>query len=149
MSVSTTIKQRLIQKVQNCPSVQKTYGYEQINPTGWPAVMITPTDMDGEFVSNAENSRVYAYQLLILFPIGQDMKTLPADTNRMEYAETTISTVIDEIINTVDNDFELGDTPVLYVNAADSSWGEYTYEGGVAKAAQLTLRIYTEHNVFN
>ncbi len=148
MSVSNNIKKAVKLNVQACPSVQAVYGHEELNPSGFPAVMITAGDMDGEFSSNAENSRIYAFRVYILFPIGQDYP-IPPQTNRMEYAETVIATVIDEIINITDTDFELAgsDTTVLYVNAADVSWGYTSYEGGEARSAELTLRVYTEKTV--
>jgi hypothetical protein len=65
----------------------------------------------------------------------------------MEFAEDTVATVVDEIIDAVDTDFELDGSPVLFVNAADVAWGDYQTDGGVAKAAQLTLRVYTEKTV--
>lgn len=144
MSVSTNIKNQLKSKIQTCASVQQVYGHEEINPSGWPAVMLTAADMNGEFASNAENSRVYAFNALILFPIGKDMPGLPAGTNRMEYAEQVVATVVDEIINAVDDNFELDGSPVLYVNAADAQWGYISYEGGDARSAQITLNVYTE-----
>lgn len=147
-SASQRIKAQLKQKVSALSSVQKTYGYEEINPDGWPAVFITPSDMDGQFSSSAQNSRIYAYRLLILFPVGQDF--VPDGTaNRMEYAEAVVASVLDEIVNTMDTDFELpnSDPTVLYMEAADCLWGTYSYEGGVAKAAEITLRIYTETTV--
>lgn len=148
MSVSTDIKNHIKANIETCASVQKVYGHEEINPSGWPAVMVTAADMDGEFSSNTENSRIYAFRTLILFPLGQDF-VKGDDINRYEYAEQTIATVIDEIINISDTDFELdGSNPtVLYVNAADVSWGYTTYEGGEARSAQLTLKVYTEKTV--
>ncbi len=147
MSVSVTIKNSLKTKIQSCTSVQTVYGYERANPTGYPCVFIKSSDMEGEFASNVENSRVYAYSVLVLFPIGQDIQ-LPKTTDKEDYAEGVISTVIDEIIDAVDTDFELtGTSQVLYVNAADCQWGEYEYEGGVAKSALITLRVYTEKNI--
>lgn len=146
MSASVTIKNQLKAKIQSCPSVQQTYGYEEINPSGWPAVMITPGDMQGEFSSSAENSRVYSYRTLILFTLGQDMES-PKTLNRLEYAENTVATVIDEIINAVDDNYVLDGTPVLYVNAANVQWGYYPMEGGEARGAEITLNVYTEVTV--
>ena len=144
MSVSNTIKSQLIDKIQACASVQQVYGHEEDNPAGWPAVMVTAGDMQGEFSSNAENSRVYAFSVLILVSIGQDFSGMPSGTNRMEYAEQMVATVVDEIINAVDTNFELEGTPVLYVNAADVSWGYTAGEFGEARSASLSLRVYTE-----
>jgi hypothetical protein len=147
-SVSTRIKDQLKVKVAALASVDKTYGYEEINPTGFPAVFITASDMDGEFTSNAQNSRLYQYSVLVLFPVGSDYQ-VPPGVNRLEYAEQVVATVIDEILNTMDTDFELpsSDPTVLYMEAADCTWGTYNYEGGVAKAAQINLKVYTEVTV--
>jgi hypothetical protein len=148
-SVSTRIKTQLKKKVAALSSVQQVYGYEEVTPKGWPAVFITPSDMDGEFSSNAENSRLYAYQLLILFPIGEDF-VAETEGNRLEYAEGVVASVIDEIVNTMDTDFELPNsdpTVLLHERRRLQAWGTYAYEGGVAKAAQINLRVYTELTV--
>jgi hypothetical protein len=147
MSVSTTVKNQLMDIVQARPSVKRTYGHEEMNPSGWPAVFVTATSMQGDFIDTAHNSRVYSFRLTIVFPIGQDMPNLPSGTNRLEYAEQTIATVLDEIINAVDTEFELEGTPVLYVNAADADWGEAAIDVGIVKAVQVTLRIYTEFQI--
>lgn len=143
MSTSVEIKNQIKRKIQSCQSVQVVYGYEEVNPSGWPAVMLTPADMNGDFSSNTENSRIYGYKVQILFTIGQDMET-PKTLNRLEYAENTICTVIDEIITAVDNNFELEGSPVLYVNAADVTWGYVTGEFGEARSAEVILNVYTE-----
>lgn len=144
-SVSTRIKEQIKQKIQALDAVDSVYGYEEVNPSGWPAVFITPMDVDGEFSSNAENSRFYSFLILVLFPLGQDFVP-ESEAPRGDYAESVVASVIDEIINTMDTDFELDDSDptVLYMNAADASWGTFAYEGGVAKAAQINLRVYTE-----
>lgn len=148
MSVSTDIKNHIKANIQACDSVQVVYGHEELNPSGFPAVMVTAGDMDGEFSSSAENSRTYTFRILILFPTGQDYP-IPPQANRMEYAEQVIATVIDEIVNISDTDYELaGSGPtILYVNAADVVWSYITYEGGEARAAELSLRVYTEVTV--
>lgn len=143
MSASIDIKDQIIAKINALSSVEVVYPAPQLTPSGWPAVFVVSTDMEGEFSSNAENSRVYAYSVLILFPEGQDF--IPeAQRSRLDYAERVVAEVIDGIINAVDTDYELDSSPVLYVNASDCEWGNYQYEGGVAKAANITLRVYTE-----
>lgn len=146
MSVVSDIKDQLKRSIQSCSSVDKVYGYEEVNPTGWPCVMLTPADMQGEFASTSENSRVYGFKALILFTLGQDMET-PKTLNRLEYAENVIMTVIDEIINAVDDNIVLEGTPVLFVNAADANWGYTSGEFGEARSAEITLRVYTEVTV--
>lgn len=143
MSASVTIKNQIKNKVQSCASVQSVYGYEELNPKGFPAVMITPQNMNGEFSSNTENSRLYAYRVLIIMPIGEDY-TGQGTLTRLEYIENVVATVIDEIINAVDNNFEMEGSPVLFVNAADSVWNYYATEAGEMRGAELTLNVYTE-----
>lgn len=149
-SAASIIKDQLINKIEALSDVQIVYPAEQPNPSGWPAVFVTEADMEGEFSSNAENSRIYAYTVLVLFPEGQDFVP-ESERDRLDYSARNISTVLDEIINSIDTDFELdslpNDTTVLFVNAADCVWGRYEYEGGIAKAAQITLRVYTEVTV--
>lgn len=146
MSVSTALKNQLKTKVLALPSVQEVYGHEEINPHGWPVVVITAGDMQGEFASNAENSRIYSFSCRILFPTGQDF--VPnSEMNRLEYAEQVVATVVDEIINNMDDDFELTGSDALYMNAADAFWEYVTYEGGEARSAIITLNIYTELTV--
>lgn len=149
-SATTQIKDQLIDKIENLDSVQKVYPAPRNNPSGFPCVFITVADLEGEFATNSENSRVYGYTLIVLFPEGQDFVP-ESEKERGDYAEQVVAQVVDEIINSVDTDFELdslpNDTTVLFVNAADCQWGKYEYDGGVAKAAQLTLKVYTEVTV--
>lgn len=133
--------------IQACASVKQTYGHQEMNPQGWPAVFVEATDMNGEFVDTANNSRVYSFRITILFPLSKDMPGLPAGTNRLEYAEQTIATVLDEIINTLDTHYQGEGLPVLYFEAADAIWGEAAIDVGICKAVQVTIRIYTEYQV--
>ena len=59
MSVSTDIKNHIKANIQACASVQQVYGHEELNPSGFPAVMVTAGDMDGEFSSNAELDKTH------------------------------------------------------------------------------------------
>lgn len=145
MAVSILIKDQIISKIQGLSNVQKVYPAVNLNPQGWPCVFVTAQREEGEFSSNAENSRVYEYNCTVLFPVGQDFVT-EAEGERMDYAEVTIADALDQIINVIDSDYEL-DTPVLFVHAADIEWGYVDYEGGAARAASVVLRVYTEVTV--
>lgn len=146
MSVSIQIKDQIIDKIEPLSTVEVVYPALKLNPKGFPAVFITTNSEEGEFSSNAENSRVYTYNASAVFPLGQDF--VPAsERDRLDYAERVIAQVIDDIINAVDDDYELDGNPVLYVNAADVEWGYIDIEGGVARAANVILRVYTEVTV--
>lgn len=142
-SVSIRIKDQIIDKIEALSSVEVVYPAIKLNPSGFPWVYVTANTEEGEFSSNAENSRVYTYNCSVGVPIGQDL-VREQERERMDYAERTIAKVIDDIINAIDSDFELDGDPVLYVNAADVEWGYIDFEGGVARAANVILRVYTE-----
>lgn len=146
MSVSVLIKNAVKAKIQALSSVQFVATSEQINPEGWPAVFIRTVGVNGEFISNAENRRIYSFRITVLFPDGQ--KFVPDnEKNRQDYAEDVVATVVDEIINTIDTNFVLDGTPVLFVDAADSNYGEAAIENGIAKAAQVTISVSTDFTV--
>lgn len=145
MSVSIQIKDQLISKINSLSTVEVVYPALKLNPSGWPCVYVTTNTEEGEFSSNAENSRVYTYNASALFPLGQDFVP-ESERERLDYAERTVAQVIDDIINSIDTDYELN-TPVLFVNAADVEWGYIDVEGGVARAANVILRVYTEITV--
>lgn len=146
MSVAFDLKKQLKLNIQSSTNVQTVYGYEEINPSGYPAVMLTAADMEGEFSSNAENRRMYAFKCTILFPISGDFVEA-TEMPREEYAEKVILQVVDDLVNTMDTDFELTGTQALYMEAADCIWYYTKVENGEARAADITLRIYTELTV--
>lgn len=147
MSASIAIKDQIIAKIQSLSMIQKVYPTVQLNPSGWPAAFVTTNTEEGEFSSTAENSRVYTYNCSVLFPLGQDF-VQNSEGERLDYAEDLIANCVEQIINTIDMDFELDSLPsgltVLFTNAADVEWGYADYEGGVARVANVILRVYTE-----
>lgn len=154
MSVSTDVKNLLIAKINNLTTTQAVYGYEELNPDGWPAVWITTSDLQGTFATTTENRRVYGYRVMCLWPLGEDF-IKDGSIQREEYAENTLADVVDQIINLVDDQsfitqlnaiYSAGDTTVLFVEAADAQWGNVTTEKGKCKGVQLTLMIHTDYN---
>lgn len=154
MSVSTDIKSLLVSKINSVGSVQTVYSYSELNPDGWPAVWVKTSDLQGTFATTAENRRVYAYNVMCLLTLGEDF-IKDGSVQREEYAENTLATVVDDIINAVDDVafiaqlnaiYSAGDTTVLFVEAADAQWGEVDMQAGKAKAIQITLMIHTDYN---
>lgn len=146
-SVSSKIKYIIVNKISALPDVAKCYGFDKLPIDQFPVVFVKNTGMDGEFWTNATNSRVYAYRILILYQIGLTEANVTED--KLQFAEDAVAQVVDEIINALDSDYELGkDQPiVLFVDAADIAFNEYTYEGGYAKGAELTVRVHSEYFV--
>lgn len=146
-SVVVSIKQQLITKISACEAVHKVYGFENLEPDGFPVVFITPVRMDGEFISTAENRRVYQYRAMVAVNIGQSLKGMTE--NAMDSVEETISQVLDQIINSVDKDYDLSDynAQVLFVQAADVEYGYVDFESGYARTGTVMLAVETDFNV--
>jgi len=145
-SVEGRIKQQIINKISALPSVAKVYGWDKLPIDQFPVVFVKATGMTGQFWTSAENMRVYSYRCLVLWPIGQNLKGQTDD--RLQVAQENVGQVVDEIINAVDSDYELGDyAAVLFVDAADSVYGDYQFEGGQAYGAEITLKIHSQYLV--
>lgn len=154
MSVSKDVKDLLTNKIAALSTVQAVYGYEELNPSGWPCVWVRPSNLEGTFATSVENKRVYAYKVTAILPLGEDF-IKDSSVQREEYAENVLGDVVDQIINYVDDTtfiaqlnaiYSAGDNTVLYVDAADAQWGEIDMQKGKAKAIQVSLLINTDYN---
>lgn len=145
-SLSRRIKEQIMSKIGACASVAKVYGYDHLPLDQFPAVMIKNGSMLGEFATTSENRRIYSYSTKILVPIGKDLNNVADE--RLQWAEEAVGQVVEEIINTLDTNFELGqfNANVLYIKALDVLYSEYSYEGGYAKGAELTLEVVTDYD---
>jgi len=153
-SVSTDVKNLIINKINNLASVQSVYGYSELLPSGWPCVWVKTSDLQGTFVTTAENRRIYSYDVTCLLTLGEDF-IKDKSIQREEYAENTLATVSDQIINLLDKTsfitdlnaiYTAGDTTVLFIEAADAKWGEVDMQNGKAKAIQVSIMIHTDWN---
>lgn len=142
MSASNNIKADLIDKLSAISSFNKVYGWEKINPAGFPCAFITFAGADNEFFTNAENKRIYKYRVLILTMIGQDRN----NTDAAEKAEEQIQDLIGDAIDAFDHDITLGaNAQTLFVEAAVGDTGYIEFEGGWARSAELTINV---HSIF-
>ena len=77
---------------------------------------------------------------MVLAQIGQDL----SNTNQVELAEQTIEDCMGDILDTMDSDITLdGNTQVIFVEAAVGTPGYVNYEGGVARSAEIMIRVHS------
>lgn len=143
MADVNTIKDRIVEKLEGLSTIQKVYPAEKVNPEGWPCAFVRTSDLENEFSSTAENSRVYGFNITVAFPISQDFVP-EEEKDRLDYSEFVLNECLDQVISAFDEDMELGNAPVLYTEAIDAEWGYMEFEEGVAQALKFTLKIYTE-----
>lgn len=146
-SLNRRIKEEIRDRISALSDVEKVYTFMKLPLEGWPTVFVMYGNVEGEFSSNVENSRVYGYRILVLFQVGQDYQNVNDD--RMQNAEEAIGQVVEKILNVIETDYTLNDfnAEVLFVRALDVVYGETEYDGGYAKSAEFTVNVYTEHNV--
>lgn len=143
MSAIKNIKKEIIRNLSAVDSINKVYGFEKLNPDGFPAAFVTFNGMDNEFFTNAENKRIYTYRVLLLVPISAD-----GSTEALDEAEETIQDVTGDILNTMDSDITLDDaTEVVFMEAAVGEPGYVEYEGGQARSSEILLRIHSVYLV--
>lgn len=146
MSTISDLKTVLKNRIGALSSVGVVYGYEETHVRQFPAVYITPADLEGEFVTTTENRRQIGFRVTVFFPTGQNV---PKDSSEkpVEYAERVVSQVMDDIIEDLDETSytasfaSLSDSKdqFLFFSAADAEWGFVDYEGGKGRAIQITL----------
>lgn len=148
MSVVSEIRTVLVNRIGNLSSVQKAYGYENPKPDGWPAVFVTASRLEASFVTNVENRRVFTFDIIVVFPTGQNIPK-SSSQNPVEYAEDRIYEVFDQIGDDMDQNafnasfIDIGDadSEYLFAGASDAEWGFFQYEGGIARALKIPLSI--------
>lgn len=147
-AIASQVRTAIYDIVDALSSVGSVYKYEETHPNRWPAVYITQADMEGTFVTTAENRRIYGFNVVVAMPTGQN---LPKDgsKDRIEYAEDVCNEVLDQIIGAVDDRLDLDNDVVLFTEAADSQWGFLDSVSGKPRAVQILLRVHTDYQLPN
>lgn len=140
MSIANTFKKNIVQKLSSLSAINKVYNFEDINPTGFPCAFVTLGDHENEFSSTSENRRVWVYRVLIL--VRGEYKS---DLDRQK-AEDQLLELIEAVIDEFDTDIELGDD-ALWVDAAAAAPAYYSYEAGMTRGCEITLRVHTDRTV--
>lgn len=140
MSVIKDIKRGIVTNISAISSINKVYDHEKLNPDGFPAAFVTFSGSENEFFTTAENKRIFAYRILVLAPVGQDL----SNTNAVEQAEQTIEDCVGDILNTMDSDITLdNNAEVIFVEAAVGQPGYVEYEGGMARSGEVTIKVHS------
>ncbi len=136
----------LSQKLQSNELISEVYTYEAGQFKGDPVAIIVPSSNEGDYETNSENVRIYAFNILLFVK-----RTQPRDVST---AEEVIRELVDSVINEFDKDYMLNGLPVptgytfINVFAAPSSWG---YSGGEDEyrvcEINLTCRVCVDLNL--
>lgn len=111
--------------------VQETYLTDTSEIDGFPAVVITPSELDSDYGSTQRDKWIFVYTLSIYYPIK--------DLSVQEKVDLRLEKVIDELLNIFKTRNVLGSV-CDWVEPAPSSWGKTTNTETVYRMATITLR---------
>lgn len=107
------------------------------NLSGFPAATFEPSGNENVFLTNAENQRRYAFDIII----HQEVTKAGRDE-----AIRILGEAVDAVISAFDTDFNLGST-VDWCFPIPSAWGEYKSGNATVKYAMITLICVTNAQV--
>ena len=138
--------EKLIEKIKGILDandlIQETYDYEVAKFEGQPAVVVVPSDSEGEYSTSNDNERVYAFSVFLFVARGDNYYS---DSE----ADRVMRTLVDSVIDNFDSNWQLTGLELntgysmLYMEAAPSSWGYVDREMSY-RMAEITLRIHLD-----
>lgn len=112
-------------------TVQECWNYERSTFTGFPAVIVVPTDNEAEYGSTGNDKLVFVFKMRTYYPIEKE--------DDHSAAETALEAVVDELLTTFKERDVLG-SACDWVEPAPSVW-QYEERGeAVYRVAEITLR---------
>lgn len=130
------IKKEIMNRISsNVTTVQDVSDYEKSPVDGFPAVNVTLADHDNEYESNAENMRIWNFNIRVIQLIGSG-DALPND--RKQTAERILGNAVSEIVNSFDEYYELG-SEVNYTRAAIGNMGYIETPQGWCRTCNITI----------
>ena len=138
------IKKELVQRISaNVTTLQDVYGYERVNPSGFPYGTIVRSHNESDFNTNRENLRVYAFRFVVWEQMGQLPPNDPGSDNAKERAEGIIDEVVDQVIDYFEltTNISLGGL-VTWVEAIPSTGVYLQGPGGWYRGAEVIIRCH-------
>jgi len=137
MATFNQIRDYLKTKIGGISSVQEVFKAQKADLEGFPAVCIYPSEASSDFATTTENLREYVFDIRIYVRYeGKDEEDI----------DDNLSAVVDEVIQTLEEDYTLGglvDKSVIRI----APWGWEEREQGVLRVAVLKLHCYQLINI--
>jgi hypothetical protein len=93
--------------------INQSYDYDAPKLQSFPCAVLVPSGNASDYDTTTENMRTYAFQVRLYIPM---------DSRGVEQAESTLTELIDELIDDFDQNVTL-DGECLMMTAAPSEWG--------------------------
>lgn len=126
-----TLRPLIQAKLEGITQLAQVKDVHTENWTGFPAASHEPSNSKGQFYTNTENLREYAFDIILY----QEMTKAGRDA-----AIANLALAVDAVITAFDSDTTLRVTGgVHFVQALNSEWGEFVSKSGPIKYAKLVL----------
>ena len=140
MADFSTLKTQLLSIIQELSewdsdnSVSYPIKIEDMNED--PFLVVIASENRNEFATTSENRRTYQFTITIFVGIG---------SRNEQTAESVLTTLVDNIIDQIDNNTTLNDN-ALFTQAVPSSWG-FVDEPKRFRVAEIEVRSKTDFSV--
>jgi len=118
--------------LQGITDIQEVWDYDKGTFTGYPAVVVYPSENRNDFETTSQNRRQYVFTVRVHIP----MEATGATDH--EKADRVMREVLDLIIDAFDKKYTLNGAVQLSF-ATPSVWGYQTRESGVIRVAEIKL----------
>lgn len=125
----TIIRPLILTKLQGVSQIQFADDKHSSNLTGFPAATFEPSGSENIYLTNAENQRRYAFDIIL----HQEITKAGRDE-----AVRILAAAVDAVITAFDTDYRLTNN-VDFCMAIPSKWGEYPSGSGSIMYAMMTL----------
>lgn len=139
-----TLRTQVASVISTVTDIQEVAGYPKIKFEGYPAAYVVPSDNEGDYETNKENIRTYAFIVRLFYETK--------DTG-IEQALNALEDIVDSVMDKFDEeDLKGSDTRILGMNlpatymfinvwATPSNWSEIPGENLVMAELRVRVRI--------
>ena len=125
------IRAAIVTKLGDIETIQESYGYDKSTFSGFPAVIVVPSDNEADYGSSQKDRLVFVFKLRAYYIIKKE-----SDTGT---AETALEKVVDEILTDFRDRNVLG-SACDWVEPMPSVWEYETRGEAVYRVAEITIR---------
>lgn len=140
-----TIKKEIINLISsNVSEVQDLRDFNALNFRGMPAISVTFSDNENDFVTTSENRRIFTFKIRCFVLAGAASQ--PITDDKAQRVERVMGDLVWSVINALDADITLGGN-VEWTDAAPSVWNYVDLQNGSCLMAEILLRVHKDRTV--
>jgi len=121
----------IVSEIENSTLVGSVYDYAATQFESYPAVVVTSTDLAGEFADTSRNKDSFSFNILCL-----------ADRlNKEAEVESTMRKLVDDIVTRLNNNSTINANANTYGKPVNIKWGYATAPDPDMRVAAITYQI--------